>query len=77
MTIAKIACIVRYMKKKKDRMRNTVATRLNDLDYDAFIENTGRQYGKTLRELVQVYNANYRPDQTTKDILCKSISTKK
>jgi len=46
---------------KKDKLRNSLAVRLDDLEYKKFMGNTGKKYSETLRELIKVYNANSLP----------------
>jgi len=40
--------------------RNSLAVRLDDYDYEQFMENTGRTYSLTLRALIELYNKYYQ-----------------
>lgn len=45
---------------RKNLKRNSLAVRVDDSDYDAFLITAGRQYSETLRELISVYTDNYK-----------------
>lgn len=45
---------------KKDVKRNSLAVRLGDREYEAFLMTTGTQYSQTLRELIAVYTEYFK-----------------
>lgn len=47
---------------KKSKLRNSLAVRLNDDDYERFMKTTGKKYSDTLRELINAYSALYDPE---------------
>ena len=46
---------------KKDKI---IAVRLEEPEYERFLATTGRHYSKTLREMVQIYLRNYKPEDS-------------